>query len=253
MRASIAAAAFVLVSLSAGRLGAQTVRVATWGSYEGVTASQNWTTAGAQVTLAVPQGHAAWVSGELTGRFGTTDGTTRVGGVVHPISRWWVSVEAGTAARPEFMPKNSWEADATTLLARHASFGLGYRRWNYVVGPVDFVIPHLALETRSMTWDLRVFVSRNPSRRTDAAFYLRATTSLARRAGWWISAGAGRESYLVGVAPLQQVRSLQTLTGAAGVRVNAGKGVTIRMEVSGVRSRPVLSRRGLTLGAERSL
>ena len=253
MSARIVAAAFVLVTLPASRLSAQTVRVATWGSYEGVTGSQNWTTAGAQVTFAPPQGHAAWVAGELTGRFGARDGTARVGGVLHPIPRWWITVEAGTAARPEFMPKNSWEADATALVARRASLGLSYRRWNYVVGPVDFVIPHFALETQSIAWDLRVFVSRNPSRRTDAAFYVRAAAPLVRRAGWLISAGAGRESYLVGVAPSQQVRSLQTLTGAAGVRVNAGKGVTIRMEVSVVRSRPVLSRRGLTLGAERSL
>src|SRR3989442_486772 len=151
------------------------------------------------------------------------------------------------------MPKNWWEADATALVARRAALGLSYRRWNYVVGPVDFVIPHFALETQSIAWDLRVFVSRNPSRRTDAAFYVRAAAPLVRRAGWLISAGAGRESYLVGVAPSQQVRSLQTLTGAAGVRVNAGKGVTIRMEVSVVRSRPVLSRRGVPPAAERRL
>jgi len=252
MSARLGAAAFALGALTASRLSAQTVRVATWGSYEGVTGSQNWTTAGAQVTLASPRGHAAWVAGELMGRFGETDGTERIGGVLHPIPRWWVSVEAGTAVRPQFMPKNSWEADATALVARRASLGLGYRRWNYVVGAVDIVIPHLALETRSMALDLRVFVSRNPAQRTDAAFYGRAATSLARGAAWWISAGAGRESYLVGAAPSQQVRSLQTLTGAAGVRLNAGKGVTIRMDVSVVRSRPVLSRRGLALGVERS-
>src|SRR5207247_1006228 len=103
-----------------------------WSSYEGVTNSEDWSTAGAQFTLAAARGSAGWVAGERVGRFGATDLTARVGGVLHPTERWWITAEAGTATDPEFMPKNSWEVDVAALVGRRASFGLGYRRRNYV-------------------------------------------------------------------------------------------------------------------------
>jgi YaiO family outer membrane protein len=244
-------AALTVGCLAAAGLRAQTLRVAAWSSYEGVTNSEDWSTVGAQFTLAAARGNAAWAGGERVGRFGATDLTARVGGVLHPNERWWITVEAGTATEPEFMPKNSWEVDVAALAGRRASLGLGYRRRNYVVGPVDFVIPHAAVQTWTVSWDLRVFLSRNPSQRTDAAFYLRATTSLTPRAAVWVLGAAGKESYLVGTPPTPQVRSLETTTAAAGLRYDAGNGLTLRMDVSVVRSRPVLSRRGVTLGAER--
>lgn len=238
--------------LAAAGLRAQTLRVAAWGSYEGVTGSADWSTAGAQLTVSTTPGHAVWAAAELLSRFGTKDATERIGAVLHPAPRWWITVEAGTAARPQFTPKNTWDVDVTALIAPRASLGLGYRRWNYVVGPVDFVIPHLSVQTRTVSWDLRVFLSRNPSARTDAAFYLRATTSLTPRAAAWVLGAAGRESYLVGTPPTAQVRSLETVTGAAGLRYNAGSGFTLRADLTVVRSRPVLSRRGVAIGVERS-
>lgn len=174
------------------------------------------------------------------------------GGVLHPAPRLWLTAEAGVASRPAFVVKNSWEADVTARVARDTSLGLGYRRSNYVVGPVDMVIPHVTVRAGPASWDLRVFVSRSPSERTDAAFYLRATVSPARGASAWVLGGAGRESYSVGTAPTQQVRSLETATGAAGLRYNAGSRLTLRLEGAVVRSRPVLSRRGASIGVERS-
>lgn len=246
-------AAVTAAWLAGPSLCAQTLRVAAWGSYENVTdaASDDWSTAGAQLTLASARGHAGWAAVELVGRFGETDATERIGAVLHPSPRWWLTVEAGTARLPAFMWKNAWEADVTTLVTRRASVGLGYRRWNYVVGPVDVVMPHATLQTRAVSWDLRVSVSRNPSDRTDAAFYLRASTSLGSRAAAWVLAGAGRESYLVGTSPTQEVRSLETVTGSAGVRYNAGSGFTLRIDASGIKSRPVLSRWGGGVGVER--
>jgi YaiO family outer membrane protein len=232
-------------------LRAQSPRVATWGSYEGVTNSAAWSTAGVQVTLPTARGDALWATAELARRFGATDAVQRVGGVLHPATRWWMTIEAGTATGPEFVPKNSWEADLTALVAPRASLGLGYRRSNYVVGPVDFVIPHLTVATRSVSWDLRVFLARNPSARTDAAGYVRATTSLTRRVELWILGAGGRESYFVSTPSTPQVRSLDTVTGAAGLRCNAGSGFTLRIDASATRSRPVLSRRGVAVGIER--
>jgi hypothetical protein len=110
-------------------------------------------------------------------------------------------------------------------------------------------MPHVAMETSRMSWSLRAFVSRNPSRRTDTAVYLRAARALTRRTTASLLGGAGRESYLVGGA----VRSLKTVTGAAGLRYNAGSGTTLRIDVSAIRSRPVLSRYGVSLGVERGL
>jgi YaiO family outer membrane protein len=246
------AAALTAAWLAAAGLRAQTLRVAAWSSYEGVTNSEDWSTVGAQFTLAAARGNAAWAAAERVGRFGATDLTARLGGVLHPTERWWFTVEAGTAIGPEFMPKNSWEADVAALVMRGASLGLGYRRRNYVVGPVDFVMPHVTVETGTVSWDLRAFVSRNPSKRTDAAFSLRATTSLSRRATAWVLGGAGRESFLVGTPPTAQVRSLDTVTGATGLRCNAGSGFTLRIDASVTRSRPVLSRRGVAIGVERS-
>jgi YaiO family outer membrane protein len=227
----------------------QTVRVSAWSSYEAVTGSQDWTTLGAQLTATGARGHGGWVAAEVLGRFGATDVTERVGAVVHPTPRLWLTAEAGTARQPVFMPKNTWEADASALVARRASLGLGYRRWNYGAGPVDVVMPHVTLETNRMSWTMRVFVSRNPSRRTDTAVYLRAARALTRRTTASLLGAAGRESYLVAGA----IRSLETVTGVAGIRYNAGSGTTLRLDISVIRSRPVLSRSGVSLGVERGL
>ncbi len=227
----------------------QNLRISAWSSYEAVTASQDWSTLGAQVTLSSARGHASWVAAEVLGRFGKTDVTERIGGVVHPTPRLWLSAEAGTARRPAFMPKNSWEADASALVARRSSIGLGYRRWNYGVGPVDILMPHVTTETSRMSWSLRVYVSRNPSRRTDTAVSLRVTRAMTRRTTVSLLGGAGRESYLVAGA----IRSLETVTGVAGIRYNAGGGTTLRVDVSFIRSRPVLSRNGVSLGVEHGL
>jgi YaiO family outer membrane protein len=148
-----------------------------------------------------------------------------------------------------FSPKNSWEFDASALIAGRSSVGFGYRRLNYSAGPVDVWTPHLTTETSRMSWTMRVFVSRNPSRRTDTAASLRVTRSLTRRTTVSLLGAAGRESYLVGGA----VRSLETVTGVAGIRYNAGGGLTLRFDVSAIRSRPVLSRNGVSLGLERGL
>jgi hypothetical protein len=227
----------------------QSLRVAAWTSYEGVTRSNDWSTAGAQLTVSSARGHAGWVAGELLGRFGETDVTERLGGVLHAGQRVWLTAEAGTARRPVFMPKNTWYGDATALVTRRASVGLGYRRWNYAVGPVDIVIPHISTEASNISWDLHVYLSRNPSRRTDTAVSLRAGHALSRRTSGWVMGGAGRESYLVAGT----VQSLKTLTGAAGIRYNAAKGTTLRFDVTVIRSRPVLSRSGVALGVERGL
>jgi YaiO family outer membrane protein len=239
--------------LAAAGVHAQTWRAAAWGSYEGVTNSPNWSTTGGQLTFATARGDAVWAAAELVGRFGATDATERIGGVFPATQRWVIAVEVGTARRPEFMPKNTWEASLTARVSPQASLGLGYRRWNYVVGPVDIVIPQLTIQARGVSWDLRAYVSRNPSQRTDAAFTLRATRSLTPRVTAWVLGAAGRESYLVGTPPASQVRSLDIVTGAAGLRYDAGSGFALRIEASVIRSRPVLSRRGVGVGIERQL
>ena len=59
----------------------------------------------------------------------------------------------------------------------------------------------------------------------------------------------GRESYFVGGA----VQSLKTLTGGVGVRYNAARGTTLRLDASAIHSTPVLSRGGVAIGIERGL
>ena len=241
-------AALLALCLATPCLG-QTARISSWGSYEAVTASQDWSTLGAQLTLTSTRGSGGWVAGEYYGRYGETDFATRLGSVVHPTTRFWFTVEAGTSKRPVFTPKNTWEVDATALVAARSSVGVGYRRWNYGVGPVDVVMPHITTETSRMVWTARAFISRNPSKRTDTAVSLRATRSLTRRTAVSLLGAAGRESYLVAGA----VQSLETLTGVAGIRYNAAGGTTLRFDFSVIRSRPVLSRSGVSLGVERGL
>jgi hypothetical protein len=218
----------------------QSLRISAWSSYEAVTASQDWSTLGAQVTLSSARGHGGWVAAEVLGRFGETDVTERGGVVVHPGQRVWLTAEAGTALRPVFMPKNTWYIDATSLVTRRASLGLGYRRWNFAAGPVDILIPHITTEAGSISWDLYVYLSRNPSRRTDTAVSLRAGHALSRRTSAWIMGGAGRESYLVGGRnPIQcrhrdddpvrrQHHSLPARAVAERHRARRGKSVVIR-------------------------
>lgn len=240
--------ALLALGLLSGAAAGQTTRVAGWGSYDGVTASRDWTSAGAQLTLGTARGHAGWIAAEELGRFGESDVVARAGGVLHPAPRWWLTVETGTASRPAFMPKNSWRIDVAALAARRASLGIGYERRNYSPGPVDIVSPHASLEAGAVSWDLRLYLSRNPTKRTDAAFSLRAAKSLSRRTSGWILGGAGRESYVVGGA----ISSLETVTGGAGIRHNAGSGWTVRLDATVIRSRPVLSRRGVAIGLERA-
>lgn len=246
-RAHVAALASFL--LATPPITAQTVRVAGWGTYEGVTGSQDWSSAGAQVTFGTARGHRVWLAAEVLGRFGETDVTERIGGVVHPTPRLWLSAEAGTALRPVFSPRNTWEMNATVLIAPRASLGLGYRRWNYAAGPVDVLMPHVTMETSKTSWTARVFVSRNPTRRWDTAASLRVTRALSRRTTGTLLGAAGRESYFVAGS----VQSLETVTGGAGIRYNAGSGMTVRFDASVIRSRPVLSRRGIQIGLERGL
>jgi len=227
----------------------QSARISGWGSYEAVTASQDWSTLGAQVTLTSTRGSGGWVAAEYYGRYGETDFAARIGAVAHSTTRFWFTAEAGTSKRPVFTPKNTWEVDATALVAARSSIGVGYRRWNYGVGPVDVVMPHITTETSRMVWTIRGFISRNPSKRTDTVVSLRASRSLTRRTAVSLLGAAGRESYLVAGA----VRSLETLTGVAGIRYNASGGTTLRFDLSVIRSRPVLSRTGMSLGVERAL
>jgi YaiO family outer membrane protein len=228
---------------------AQSLRLSAWSSYESVTASEDWSTVGAQLTLRFARGHAGWVAADVLDRFGETDVTERIGGVLHPTQRLWFTAEAGTAREPVFIPKNTWEADATALVARRASLGVGYRRLNYAAGPVDVVIPHVTTETNRMSWSLRAYVSRNPSKRTDTAVSLRMSRALSRRTTGSLLGAAGRESYLVGGT----IRSLKTTTVGAGIRYNAGSGMTLRLDATVINSQPVLSRRGVAIGVERGL
>jgi YaiO family outer membrane protein len=245
-KASVAA----LIALCCATPGlAQSVRVNAWSSYEAVENSQDWSTFGAQLTLTSARGHAGWVAAEVLGRFGATDVMERIGGVSHPTQRLWLTAEVGTSQRPVFSPENTWETDVTGLVAARTSVGIGVRRWNYAVGPVDVLMPHFTAETRRMSWSVRVFLSRNPSKRTDAAASLRATRALSRRTTVSLLGAAGRESYLVAGI----VQSLKTLSGSAGIRYNAAGGTTLRLDVSVIRSRPILSRSGLSIGVERGL
>lgn len=237
--------------LFSGKLGAQSLRIAAWGQYEGVTGSDDWSGVGAQLAFATTRGDAVWIAGESLSRFGARDATARVGGTLRATPRWWISAEAGTASLPDFAPKNSWEADATALVAPRVSVGLGYRHLNYVVGPVDVVMPHLTVQTGAVSWDARVFLSRNTSERTDAALYVRATGQLPGGSALWILGAAGRESYLVGTGPMSAVQSLETMTGAAGVRAALGRGLTVLLEAMVTGSRPRLARRGGRVGLER--
>lgn len=241
-------AALLALCLATPCLG-QSLRLSAWSSYESVTASADWSTVGAQLTLRSARGHAGWVAAEVLGRFGETDVTERIGGVLHPTQRLWFTAEAGTAVQPAFSPKNTWEADATALVARRASLGVGYRRLNYAAGPVDVVIPHVTTETNRMSWSLRAYLSRNPSKRTDTAVSLRVSRALSRRTTGSLLGAAGRESYLVGGA----IRSLETATVGAGLRYNAGSGMTLRFDATVINSQPVLSRRGVAIGVERGL
>jgi len=227
----------------------QSLRVSAWSSYEAVDNSQDWSTLGAQLTLTTARGHGGWLAAEMLGRFGETDVTERVGGVVHPTQRLWLTAEAGTSRQPTFSPKNTWETDASALIAPRVSTGVGYRRWNYAVGPVDIWMPHITTETSKMSWTMRVFVSRNPSHRTDGAVSLRVTRALSRRTTVSLLGAGGRESYLVGAV----VRSLRTATGAAGIRYNAARGMTLRLDATVIHSSPILSRTGVAIGVERGL
>ena len=227
----------------------QNLRVTAWGSYEAVDDNQDWTSLGAQLTMRSTRGSGGWVAAEALGRYGETDVTERIGGVLHPNERLWFTLEAGTSKAPLFIPHNTWETDASALIAKRSSLGFGYRRWNYAEGPVDVLMPHFTTETSKMAWTMRVFVSRNPSKVWDTAVLLRVARAFSRRVTGSVLGAGGRETYLVGGA----LQSLETATIGLGARYNAGSGMTVRFDATFINSQPVLSRRGIALSLERGL
>ena len=221
------------------------------GSYESLPEGHDWSTAGGQVSLRWGSGYGLWVAGERVGRFGVTDGGGRLGTVLHPLPRLWIAIEAGAAAQPEFLPKNTWEIDVTTLAARTA-LGVAYRRWNYVVGPVNMLVPHLSIEAPGVGVDIRVPLSRTTAEQTDASVMVRITHRVGARMAAWLLGAAGRESFVEGTVPTQTVHSIETLTAAGGLRYNAPGGLTLRVDGTFIDAERNLSRRGMGIGLERA-
>lgn len=250
-RRAIAITTLVFAGTTGGT--AQEVRVAAWAGADAVTASADWTQAGLQLGWRGAGGTAVWAAAERVGRFGTHDALARGGAGLHPSTRLWLTLEAATARHPDIVPRNSWAVDAVVRVAPRTSVGLGYRRQNYAAGAVDLVIPHATIEGRRAQWTGQLYLSRNPSQRTDVAGLLRVALPVGPRASAWLGAGAGRESYLVGAPPAQQVRSLETITVTAGARWLWSKRTTFRIDATTVHSEPVLSRTGVTLSVEQRL
>lgn len=244
--------AALLAATPPARLATQEIRVAAWAGYENVTDRDDWSVVGGQVTLGTARGNRGWIAAERHDRFGAQDATVRLGSLFRPGERWWLSAEWARGLGPEFVPEDAWELDVSTLVAPRLGAGLAYRRQNYAAGAVDAVIPHLHLDAGRTSGELRVFVARNPADRTDVAVFGRLTVPIGRRGLGWLGAGAGRESYLVGTGPAQAVQSLETVTVLAGGRYEAGGRTAVRAEVVVVKSEPVLSRRGVSLGIERA-
>jgi YaiO family outer membrane protein len=239
------ATALLLLCVAAPCLGQARVNVQS--AYEAVDGSDDWTTLGGQLTLRSAKGSGGWLAVEMLGRYGETDVTERLGGVLHPNDRWWFTLEAGTSKEPLFSPKNSWEADAATLIGHRSSVGLTYRRGNYSEGPVDILIPRFTTETRTMSWTMRVFISRNPSDRTDWAGQLQVAHAFSRRITGSLLGAGGRETYSVAGS----LQSLETTTIGLGARYNVANNLTVRLDATFINSQPILSRRGIALGLER--
>jgi len=230
---------------------AQGLRGTAWGSYEKVKDSQDWSTIGTQLTYTSAQGHGGWGAVEVVGRFGETDVTERIGGVVHPTQKLWVTGELGTAQEPVFLPSNTWEGDVAGLVAQRASLGLGVRHWNYPVGPVDMLMPHATIESSRMSWNVRGFVARNPTKHTDLAISLQALRALGTggRSVLAVLASGGRENFYDGAT----LQVLQTFTAGLGFRYNMPKGTKFRIDATYTHSEPILTRGGVSIGVERRL
>jgi len=241
------ATALLLLGFATPCLGQSRVNV--WSAYEAVDESDDWTTLGGQLTMRSSKGSGGWLAVEMLGRYGDTDVTGRLGGVLHPNDRWWFTLAAGTSKEPRFSPKNSWEADAAALIGRRSSVGLTYRRGNYTDGPVDIVVPRFTTETAGISWTLHLFISRNPSDRTDWAGQLQVARAFSRRITASLLGAGGRETYSVAGS----LQSLETTTIGLGARYNAGKNMGVRLDATFSNSQPILSRRGLVLGLERGL
>jgi len=227
----------------------QNVRLNGWSSYEKVSDSPDWSAIGGQLTWLTSKGHGAWGAVEAVGRFDKTDVTERIGGVLHPTARLWITAEAGTAQQPVFLPSNTWEGDVAGLVAAHTSLGLGYRHWNYPVGPVDMLMPHTTIETGGgrMSWSARGFISRNPTDRTDLAISLQVIRAVSKRASVSVLGAGGHESFYNG----STIQSLETVSGGLGFRYNAPGGMSVRIDATYTHSQPILTRGGLALGLER--
>jgi cellulose synthase/poly-beta-1,6-N-acetylglucosamine synthase-like glycosyltransferase len=230
---------------------AQGLRGTAWGSYEKVQDSQDWSTIGTQLTYTSAQGHGGWGAVEVVGRFGETDVTERIGGVVHPTQKLWVTGELGTAQEPVFLPSNAWEGDIAGLIAPRASLGLGVRHWNYPVGPVDMLMPHATIESSRMSWNVRGFVARNPTKHTDLAISLQALRALGAggRSVLAVLASGGRENFYDGAT----LQVLDTFTAGLGFRYTMPKGTKFRIDATYTHSDPILTRGGVSIGVERRL
>jgi hypothetical protein len=112
---------------------------------------------------------------------------------------------------------------------------------------VDILIPRFTTETRTMSWTMRVFISRNPSDRTDWAGQLQVAHAFSRRITGSLLGAGGRETYSVAGS----LQSLETTTIGLGARYNVANNLTVRLDATFINSQPILSRRGIALGLER--
>jgi len=98
-----------------------------------------------------------------------------------------------------------------------------------------------------MSWTMRLFISRNPSDRTDWAGQVQVARAFSRRVTGSLLGAGGRETYSVAGS----LQSLATTTIGLGARYNVGSNMTLRLDASFINSQPTLSRRGIALGLER--
>lgn len=223
--------------------------------FQRVTDSDDWWRYEIVLARLWPDGHRLEAAAGQESRFGTTDSGVRGLGVWHAGPRLWLAGEAGLAPDADVIPRWSLSLE-TVWAAPPAALGVGYRHVEYRPGAVNLVwlaLTHEPGEPRSVGFDLRGFLSRNPSDRWDGAFLTRTSWQANGRLLAWLGYGYGRESFLVGPRQAQEIRSLRAHTVLAGARYGLDAKTVLRIDLDIVASRPRLSRQGAVVTLERRL
>lgn len=210
----------------------------------------DWTVLRQQVARALPDGRRLELGLRQSRRFGTWDASLEAGATLRP-GDVYLSLDARYTPGAEVLEDALLDVRAALPLGEVVP-SVGYRLQLFPDGPVHTASPRL--EWYRGPWlvfgELRVI--RSAVETVNLAGVARVTRRISPDWSAWIGVAKGEEDFLVGRPPAQQLRTLRTRSLFGGLGHDISPAWTVRVDVTGVDSDPILDRIGASLTVTRT-